>query len=461
MGAHSIKFLGAAGTVTGSKFLLNFGDEYVLIEAGLFQGQKENRLKNWAEFPVDPSKISNVLISHSHLDHCGYLPRLVKAGFNGKILMTRNTASLVKIILEDSAQIQLEDAKYAQKKGYSRHERPLPLYEHGDVERTLKLFKANPYRADYEINSEVKVKFHPAGHILGSAFIEIDFYGKSLLFTGDFGRDNHPLLLKPDPAPKRKFDVVITESTYGDREHKDSGDLLQESINKTLARGGSVLIPAFAVDRTEVLLMKLKALMDEGKIPKVEIFLDSPMALTALKFYRDAVSNHSGEIRPEVFSKGDAVFDSGTLRESKTPEDSKKLNNPKNPCIIISASGMATGGRVVHHLKNMLPNAQNSVILVGYQAVGTRGASLEAGEPEIKMHGQMVPVNAEIFKIEGYSVHADTNELITWFKDLPEKPGQVFVVHGEENAASSFAKKLNEELTWPAVAPAHGQEFFF
>ena len=461
MSNHSITFLGAAGTVTGSKFLLSFNDQHILVEAGMFQGPKEYRLKNWEPFPVEPSKISTIIISHAHLDHCGYLPRLVREGFKGQILMTRYTEKLAKIILEDSAQIQVEDANYAEKKGYSKHKKPLPLYDNDDVTRTVELFQAVPFRTDFIIDSEINLKFHPAGHILGSAFIELDFFGKNVLFTGDFGRDNHPLLSRPDPVPKKKFDLIITESTYGDRDHKDSGDLLEKTINKTLNRGGSVLIPAFAVDRTEVLLIKLRELMNQEKIPRVDIYLDSPMALSALHYYRDAVKNKSGELRPEVIDIGEEIFDSGTLKEARSQEDSMRLNQLKKPSIIISASGMATGGRVIHHLKNMLPNFLNSVLLVGYQAVGTRGALLEAGAEEIKMHGEMIPVKADIVKIEGYSVHADTPELINWFKELPDKPDQSFVVHGEELAAAAFAKKLNEELGWRAVAPTHGQEFYF
>lgn len=461
MSNYSITFLGAAGTVTGSKFLISFGEEHILVEAGLFQGQKEYRLKNWEPFPVDPKKISHVIVSHAHLDHCGYLPRLVKQGFDGKILLTRYTEKLAKIILKDSAQIQVEDASYAEKKGYSKHKKPLPLYDSDDVARTIELFEAVPYRTEFEVKPKVNLKFHPAGHILGSAFVELDFYDKSLLFTGDFGRDNHPLLLRPDPVPKKKFNLIVTESTYGDRDHKDSGDLLEKTINKTINRGGSVLIPAFAVDRTEVLLIKLRELMQANKIPKVDIYLDSPMALSALRHYRDAVSNKSGEIRPEVIETGEEIFDSGTLHEARSREDSMRLNQLKEPSIIISASGMATGGRVIHHLKNMLPNFLNSVVLVGYQAVGTRGALLEAGIDEIKMHGELVPVKADIVKIEGYSVHADTPELINWFSDLPEKPHQAFVVHGEDSAAAAFAKKLNDKLGWEAVAPTHGQVFYF
>lgn len=461
MSNHSIIFLGAAGTVTGSKFLLSFNDKHILVEAGMFQGPKEYRLKNWEPFPVEPSKISAIIISHAHLDHCGYLPRLVREGFKGQILMTRYTEKLAKIILEDSAQIQVEDANYAEKKGYSKHKKPLPLYDNDDVTRTVELFQAVPFRTDFVIDSEINLKFHPAGHILGSAFIELNFFSKNILFTGDFGRDNHPLLSKPDPVPKKKFDLIITESTYGDRDHKDSGDLLEKTINKTLNRGGSVLIPAFAVDRTEVLLIKLRELMNQEKIPRVDIYLDSPMALSALHYYRDAVKNKSGELRPEVIDIGEEIFDSGTLKEARSQEDSMRLNHLKKPSIIISASGMATGGRVIHHLKNMLPNFLNSVLLVGYQAVGTRGALLEAGAEEIKMHGEMIPVKADVVKIEGYSVHADTPELINWFKELPDKPDQAFVVHGEELAAAAFAKKLNEELGWRAVTPTHGQEFYF
>jgi len=460
MSKVSITFLGAAETVTGSRFLVEFEDKKVLVEAGLFQGLKELRLKNWDPFPVDPSSIDAVIISHAHLDHCGYVPLLVKAGFNKNIYSTENTLKLAEVILNDSARIQMEDAKYALKKGFSKHNPPKPLYDESDVNKTLSKFKTIKFRSKTEILKNVFITFYPAGHILGAAFILLEIGGENLLFTADLGRNQHPILVSPDPIPDIEISALITESTYGARVHESPIENFTNAINKTINRGGSILIPAFAVDRTEVILIRLRELMDQNLIPRVPIYVDSPMALSSLKHYRNAVSNSDTEIRVSFIAdyKNQDPFDPQTIKEMKTVEESMKLNNPAHSCIIVSASGMATGGRVVHHLKNMLPNPIHTVLLVGYQAIGTRGHALVTGAEQIKMHGGMVDVKAEIVKVEGFSVHADGSELIQWFKK-GKSPKNVFIVHGELESSVIFAQRLESELKWKPIIPKPSQKF--
>ena len=457
----TIQFLGAAGTVTGSRFLLEFEGTRVLVDCGMFQGLKELRLKNWADFAVDPATIDAVVLTHAHLDHCGYLPRLVKLGFQGKVFLTEYTGKLAEVILRDSARIQTEDAKWAAKKGFSKHNPPLALYGESDVDKTLKLFDPSPFSVRTEVARETFVTFHPAGHILGASFIEVEFFGKRLLFTGDLGRPDHPLLEAPGAFPDGQFDAVITESTYGDRQHTPTTDDFATVINTTIDRGGSVLIPAFAVDRTEVILVRLRELFETGQIRQVPIYADSPMALKALAFYRDAINKHSDEIRDDIANtwEGRDLFDPGTLVELVTVDESKTINNPVTPCIIISASGMATGGRVVHHLRDMLPNPKHTVVLVGYQALGTRGRNLLEGAEEVRMHGEMVPVKAQIANVQEFSVHADADELLTWLGVGKERISQIFVVHGETGAADALALRIQSELKVEAITPKDAQRF--
>lgn len=457
----TIRFLGAAGTVTGSRFLLELDKTRVLVDAGMFQGLKELRLKNWDAFPVRPATINAVVLTHAHLDHAGYLPLLVREGFSGSAYMTDYTTKLAGIILHDSAHLMTEDAQYAARKGFSKHAQPRALYDEKDVNRTVRLFTSVPYRKPIEVAPHTKVTFHPSGHILGSAYVEIQFAGKRLLFTGDLGRKQHPLLIPPDPFPYGHFDAVITESTYGDRTHESPSNVFRDAINRTIARGGTVIIPAFAVDRTEVILMELRRLVEYQQIKPVPIYVDSPMALASLNHYRDALHRRSTEIRTDVANEWHDTdpFDPGNLREMKTVEESKSLNDVDTPCIIISASGMATGGRVVHHLAGALPHPKNTVILVGYQAIGTRGRDLLDGAKAVKIHGQQVPVNAEILGIESFSVHADGDELIEWLGNASEEPDQIFVVHGEQRVAEIFARRLNEELNWRCEVPRDGQQF--
>jgi metallo-beta-lactamase family protein len=457
----TITFLGAAGTVTGSRFLLSCGETKVMVEAGLFQGLKELRLKNWDPLQVDPATISAVVLTHAHLDHCGYLPKLVQQGFRGKVHATEYTAKLAEVILLDSARIQTEDAKWAAKKGFSKHNPPKPLYDENDVVKTLKQVQPDEFDTRTEIAKETFVTFRASGHILGAAVVEIEFFGKRLLFSGDLGRDHHPLLVNPTSFSSGNFDAVITESTYGDREHVAPTTDFENAINKTVADGGSVLIPAFAVDRTEVILMRLRELVEQGKIPRVPIYVDSPMALKALDFYREAIQSESAEIRDDVVAKwkDSDPFDPGTLVELRTVEESKTVNNPTQSCIIISASGMATGGRVVHHLRQMLPNPKHLVLLVGYQSVGTRGRALIDGAKEVKMHGEYVPVRARVEQLGEFSVHADSNELLAWLQTASIAPNQVFVVHGEAGVAESFSEQIHAKLGWKSVAPKDGESY--
>lgn len=450
----TITFLGATETVTGSRFLISTPRSKVLVDCGLYQGVKSIARKNWETFPIDPKQIDAVVLTHAHLDHCGYLPLLVKQGFNKEIYGTRYSLDIAKIILRDSAHLQMEDAKYAAKKGYSSHKDPQPLYNLEDAEKAIDHLRERPFRERVMIAPDVYVTFYPSGHILGSSFLLVEAAGKNFLFSGDLGRNNHPLLSAPDAPPAIDLDVVVTESTYGARIHDTTPEDFAREINDAIARGGSILIPAFAVDRTEVILMALKELILEKKIPALPIYVDSPMALSALNFYREAITSNSPEIREGVsvrFTNQDP-FDAGALHQMLTTEDSKSINDITETSIIISASGMATGGRVVHHLANMLPNPKNTVILVGYQAVGSRGRSLEDGVDEIKIHGKAVSVAAHISKVESFSVHADSDELIQWLSKA-RAPKQAFIVHGESEGQEHMRERLSQELGWNAIIP--------
>lgn len=456
----SITFLGATETVTGSRFLIEDGKSKILIDAGLFQGTREIKDKNWDPFPIDPSTLDAVILTHAHLDHSGYLPLLVKQGFAGPVFCTEYTAKLAAVILQDSARIQTEDAKFAQKKGFSRHKNPRALYDEDDANRAIDQFKVCKFLDDISIDGKAVAKFHHSGHILGSSFVTLEISNKRFLFTGDLGRPTHPVLVSPDPFPEGHFDAVITESTYGDRVHEKPTGKFAQTISETIARGGSVLIPAFAVDRTEVVLLELRELMESGEIKKVPIYVDSPMALTALDFYRDALNAGRSEIRKDMVQtwRGKDPFDPGTLQEKRTVEESKSLNNVHEPSIVISASGMATGGRVVHHLAHMLPDSKNTVLLVGYQANGTRGRQLENGDQRVRIHGEDVPVRAQITKADTFSVHADGDELINWLAKA-QKPSNAFVVHGEIESAEIFASRLNSELGWNSFVPKPEERF--
>jgi metallo-beta-lactamase family protein len=460
MSEVKIAFLGATDTVTGSRFLVSSQQSKVLVDCGLFQGVKSVQRRNWEPLAVDSKEIDAVVLTHAHLDHSGYLPALVKQGYYKEIYGTRYTNDIAKVILRDSARLQVDDAKYAAKKGYSSHKDPRALYDLEDAEKAIDHLRERPFRTREQITPDAFVTFYPSGHILGSSFIVLEIAGKRLLFTSDLGRNNHPLLSNPDAPPHESYDAVITESTYGDRTHDTTPETFAKEINDGIARGGSILIPAFAVDRTEVILMALKELIIAKKIPQIPIYVDSPMALSALQLYREAIASGSPEIREGVtarFSNQDP-FDSGALHQMQTTEESKAINEIDHSAIIISASGMATGGRVVHHLANLLPGAKNTVILVGYQAIGSRGRQLDDGATELKIHGKVVAVKAHITNVESFSVHADSDELVTWLGQV-QPPKIAFVVHGESEGQEHMQERLTSELGWNVVIPKSNQVF--
>lgn len=451
--------LGGVRTVTGSRFLFEVGDRRVLVDAGLFQGLKELRDRNWADFPIDPGSIDAIVVTHGHLDHCGYLPRLVKAGFRGPVHVTYDTGKLMSIVLPDSGRLLEEEAKYANRAGYSRHRPALPLYDEEDAWRSLDLLQQTPFGVPVEVAPGITARFDIAGHILGSAMVRLTLGDDEVQVTcsGDLGRHSHPLL-RP-PLPIGSTDWILVESTYGDREHNDVDDSVERLaalIERTVDRGGKVVIPAFAVDRTEVLLYHLRQLHDAGRLPPVPIYVDSPMALAALQVYRGAIRDHADDVRPDLHGDHD-LFDLPDLEEVHDAEGSKAVGRRAGPAIIIAGSGMASGGRVVHHLKNYLPDRANSVALVGFQAAGTRGRSLLDGADSLKIHGRYVPVRAEVCDLSGFSVHADASELLDWLRTAEREPSGVFVVHGELDAASVLQRRIRDELGWNAVVPRDGE----
>jgi len=456
MSTARLTFLGATGTVTGSRFLVEHEESRILVDAGLYQGLRELRRRNWEPFPIDPTSLDAVVLTHAHLDHCGYLPRLVKDGFRGRIVCTTETAELAEIVLRDSAHLQEEDALFANKTGYSKHRPAAPLYDTDDVVRTLPLFDPVTYDQVVALAPGIDVLLRPAGHILGSSTAQLTAGGSSACFSGDLGRPYHPLLFPPDDPPA--VDSLIVESTYGDRAHPGRDEhVMADAIRRTVARGGSVLIPAFAVDRTELVLLRLKRLRDRGLIPQVPVYVDSPMALRTLDIYRHATERGTSGMRAEV---GLAQFDPGDLFAVEDAAGSERINAPTHPCVIVSASGMASGGRVVHHLRSQLPDHRNCVILTGFQAEGTRGRQLLEGARSVKVHGRYVPVNAEIVHDDTFSVHADADELVGWISRAKEPPRTVYVVHGEATASAQLARRIEVELGLPAVVPRLGEQVF-
>jgi len=452
--ATTLRFLGAAGTVTGSKTLLDTGRSQVMIDAGLFQGLRDLRRRNWEPLPLPAAEIDAVVLTHAHLDHSGYLPALVDQGFSGPIVTTRWTAELAEIVLRDSAHLQEEDAAYAATAGYSRHAQPRPLYDSADVARCLPLFHPTPLGTTVTPCPDVQVRLQSAGHILGSASAFVEAAGRRVVVSGDLGRPSHPLLAPPLPPPA--CDAIVVESTYGDRTHAgDDLATLADVVTRTIDRGGSVVIPSFAVDRTEVVLVALRRLAEQGRIPNVPVYVDSPMALSALAVYRRALAEGDPELRPGL--GGPDVFDAGELREAHTAQESRALDPPPQPSVVISASGMATGGRVVHHLKQLLPDRRNAVVLVGYQAEGTRGRDLTEGARQLKMHGHYVAVRAEVVALHAFSVHADAGEILDWLRGTPEPPEVVYVVHGEPRGSAALAERVRDELGWLAVVPRDGE----
>ena len=433
-------FHGGAGTVTGSRFLLESEATRLLIDCGLFQGLKELRLRNWRPNPFDAGGVDATLLTHAHIDHSGYLPRLVLEGFRGPIYGTPGTLDLAEILLPDAAHIQEEDAAYANRKGFSKHHPALPLFTQEDAARALAQMKSRQIDERFKIG-DLSVEFREAGHILGSAFVEIeanrtDDRPLKLVFSGDLGRFDAPL--HPDPAPLPACDMLILESTYGDRTHSELSleEQLRAPFKETLTNGGTVLIPSFAVARAQLVLQHLRRLMDAGQIPTVPVHLDSPMAVDVTSIYRRHAGSESVEIERGDLSGSWVSF-------HRSVEESRALNRLKGPRIIIAASGMMTGGRVLHHLERLLPDSKNLLVLVGYQAVGTRGRRLQDGARFLRMHGADIPVRARFLEVEGLSAHADINDILRWVGSAPRPPKLVFLTHGEPRSLTALAKRLN------------------
>jgi metallo-beta-lactamase family protein len=451
----SIQFLGAAGTVTGSRFLLEHEGQRVLVDCGLFQGPKELRLRNWAPATVDPKSIDAVVLTHAHIDHSGGLPRLVGEGFNGPVFSTAGTRDLCGLLLPDSARLQEEEATYANKEGYSKHRPALPLYGEAEAHKALSLFETFPYDRPREIVPGIRLTFVPAGHILGSAICVFDLLStkQRVVFTGDLGRYNAPIL--KDPVAVNAATTLIAESTYGDREHRDVKpmDLLAEVVNDSVKRGGVLVIPSFAVGRTQEILYHLDALERAGRVPELPVFVDSPMACDATPIYLAHAGDHDVDMR-QLVQGGHTPLRTNKTRFVVSAAESRSLNGFRGPGIIISASGMATGGRILHHLKHRAPDEKNTIVFVGYQSVGTRGRRMLEGEPFIRIHGHDVPVRARLEQISGFSAHADWTEMLRWMEGFTSPPKQVLLVHGEPSALSALKTRIAQK-GWPVAVPSH------
>ncbi|HEX9759919.1 MAG TPA: MBL fold metallo-hydrolase [Candidatus Acidoferrales bacterium] len=458
-----ITFLGATGTVTGSKFLLEANARRLMIDCGLFQGPKELRLRNWDPLPESPASIDAVVLTHAHIDHTGYLPRLVRDGFRGSIFCNAATRDLCAILLPDSARLQEEDAAHAARKGYSKHKPPLPLYTEAEAQETLKRFQTIPARRDVELTPEFSVRLVDAGHILGSSMVQVSIHEKgratTVLFSGDIGRYNQPILRDPS-VPPGPCDYLICESTYGDRDHPAGSpyDALAEVIARVSRRGGAVVIPAFAVGRTQLLMHVLRELEDWDRIPQLPVFLDSPMATSVTDIYLKHREEHDLNFRRESAAGADPL-NCHKVKMTRSVEESKAINRMSEPCIILSASGMATGGRVLHHLARRLPDSRNAVLLPGFQAQGTRGRALAEGAHTLRIHGEDVPVVAEVITLNQFSAHADRGEILRWLKTFPSPPRETFLVHGEPDAARALRGRIADELRWRATVPEYRQSF--
>lgn len=444
----ALSFLGGAGTVTGSKYLVDTGRHRILVDCGLFQGYKQLRERNWAKFPVPPGNIDAVILTHAHLDHSGYLPALVRDGFRGPIISTHASLKLCELLLPDSAHLMEADARFANKEGFTRHKPALPLYNGDDARRALDGFRTVGFHEPTPVVDDCSGIFRPAGHILGAATVELQCNGLHIVFSGDLGRYDDATMVEPEAVPRA--DYLMVESTYGDRRHSAGSpeEALGEVIERTARRGGTIVIPAFAVGRAQSLLFHLSQLRKAGRIRNVPVFLDSPMAVNASTIFCD----HLGEHRLTAEQCQEACGIATYVRET---EDSKQLTNNPVPKVIISASGMATGGRVLHHLKRFAPDRRSTILLAGFQAGGTRGAALRDGARELKIHGQMVPVRAEVASLDMLSAHADRDELMRWLGGFQVPPKRTFVVHGEPGSSDTFRHSIEERLGWAARVPEH------
>ena len=454
----TLKFLGAAGTVTGSKYLLRIGNRQILIDCGMFQGPKELRLRNRDPFPIDPQDIGVILLTHAHIDHTGYLPRLIRQGFKGRILCTKATADLLPIMLKDAARLQEEEAEFAFRRGYSRHSKPEPLFTVEDAEAVMPFVQGFAMSRSFRIDDDTIGEFRNAGHILGAASLGITLNigstPRRLVFSGDIGRFEDPIM--HPPAPFDQAEILVVESTYGDR--NNPMDNVEEDLRKVileaLHRGGPIIIPAFAVGRTQTLIYHIQKLIDRKAIPRLGVYVDSPMAISVTNLYE----KHSDVHRIEVVREGNeliSLFDDSNIHYCRNAEQSKALNEIRKPVIIISASGMCTGGRILHHLYHRLPDPTTTFLFAGYQAHGTRGRDILEGRSAIKVFGQLVPVRCAVAVINGLSAHADQKELLQWVEAIRNRPKRIFVTHGEPAAAEKFARLLRERYGMPVLAPEY------
>jgi metallo-beta-lactamase family protein len=454
-----LTFLGAAGTVTGSKYLVEAEGKRLLVDCGLFQGLKELRLRNWDPLPEKPASFDWCVLTHAHLDHTGYLPRLVRDGFRGPIYADAATIELCNILLPDSAHLQEEDAERAGRYGYSKHKPPLPLYSQQDVEPVLKALSEIPRAGAFTISPQFTVRPHDAGHILGSSSLELTITenGKKtvVLFSGDIGRYDQPILKNPEAPPR--CDVLLCESTYGDREHPSDSpeDAMADVVNRVVKRGGVIVVPAFAVGRTQTIMYIIRKLEDANRIPRLPVFVDSPMAISVTDLYLRHHEDHD-----LIFTKEEHdgnPLDAHTVHYMRTVDDSKKINDVRTPAIIISASGMATGGRVLHHIAQRAPDRKNAILLTGFQAEGTRGRALEEGAKTLRIHGEDVPIGAEVVNLRQFSAHAGKSELMRWLTGLPAPPRQTYLVHGEPVASAALKSAIELNFKWRVSLPAYRQ----
>jgi metallo-beta-lactamase family protein len=455
-----LTFLGAAGTVSGSRHLLESNGGRVLFDCGLFQGERALRRRNWQPLGVPPGQLDAVVLTHGHIDHSGWLPRLVREGFRGPIFTSPPTADLLGLLLYDSAKCQMEDAGYANRKGYSKHHPALPLYEESDVDQALRQVEVVDRETWFAPAADVRCRLHDAGHMLGSSYVEVEINDgrrpQRLIVSGDIGRYDAPLY--NDPLPPPPCDVLICESTYGDRDHPPVDPLaeLERIVLDAVKRGGLLLAASFAVGRTQQLVYLLRILIASGRIPELPIWIDSPMAVEATHVFRKHAHEHD---LSEAYEEGVAdALAAPWVRMAKSAESSKAINQEEGPGIVIASSGMMTGGRILHHLKRRLPDPRTTVLVTGFQPKGTRGRTLLDGAPTLRIHGRDVPVQAAVRRLDGLSGHADRKELVRWLEGLPA-PSQVFLVHGEPTAAQGMASHLEKSLGWKATIPAIGDSF--
>jgi metallo-beta-lactamase family protein len=455
----SVKFLGATQIVTGSKYLLNIDNYRILVDCGLFQGKKEDRIKNWNPFPIDPATIDVILLTHAHIDHIGYLPRLCKQGFQGTIFCTEASKDLIPMMLKDAAKLQEEEAEYAEHKHYSKHEKPQPLYNLKDVETVIPLLEGIPFEKKTVLTEQISFCYQYAGHILGAGILELFLQGsrmdKKIVFSGDLGRHNDPVLYPPKKITEADF--LFVESTYGNRDltDEDPKKELAKIINEALHYNGCVLIPAFALGRTQAILYYLKQLFKEHKISPCKVFIDSPMAMNTTEIY----TKNKDLCKASLFEYGESPFDFDNLQYCHTQQASIQINDIKSNAIIISASGMATGGRILHHLFHRLPRENDTVLFVGYQGEGTRGRRILEGEAEVRIFGEFVPVKCKVTKLDGLSAHADCEELFDWLSAFNKSPKNTFIVHGEKESSEALAQTIQEKLGWNTFIPQYLESY--